>query len=253
MKMQNMKQFPYFTALAPEQQQKLAALSSLKHFSAGQEIVSFGDEAAYMYFVGKGQVKLYRADEKGQDAVLRVVPEGDWFFELSAFFPLHAPAAAVALRESDILMIPSGEIRDMMCHNEVFAEKILGHTAEHFQILTNKVMDMALKTPLQRVSYFLLKEFIRNGGRKNSFTLPYKKSLIASELGMTAETFSRALMRLKESGIEVEKNKVTLPHPKALCGVCDPSLMHQCPNFDPVQCPAQEACLSAYCRKTGIS
>lgn len=251
--MQNIKQFPYFSDLTPEQQQQLAGPSSLKHFSQGQEIIGFGDEAAYMYFVGEGQVKLYRADEKGQDAVLRIVSKGDWFFELSAFFPLHAPAAAVALREADILMIPSAAMREVMCHNENFAEKILSHTAEHFHLLTNKVMDMALKTPLQRVSYFLLKEFLRNGGRENTFTLPYKKSLIASELGMTAETFSRVLMRLKESGIEVEKNKVTLPHPKALCGVCDPALMHQCPRFDPMECPAQEACLSANCRKTGVS
>lgn len=248
-----MIKFPCFSDLTPEQQQQVATLSSLKHFTSGQEIIGFGEEAAYMYFVGEGQVKLYRADEKGQDAVLRVVPKGDWFFELSAFFPMNAPAAAVTLRDADILMIPSGTMRDIMCHNENFAQRILGHAAEHFQILTNKVMDMTLKTPLQRVSYFLLQEFIRHGGKNKEFTLPYKKSLIASELGMTAETFSRVLMRLKETGIEIERNKVTLPHTGALCGVCDPALMHQCPNFDPVHCPAQEACLSASCRKTRVS
>jgi len=251
--MQDVTKFPYFSDLTPEQQQQLSALSSLKHFIPGQEIIAFGDEAAYMYFVSAGQVKLYRADEKGQDAVLRVVPEGDWFFELSAFFPMNAPSSAVTLRAADILMLPSGAVRAMMCRNEAFAEKILAHTAEHFHSLTNKVMDMTLKTPLQRVSYFLLQEFIRNGGIKKEFTLPYKKSLIASELGMTAETFSRVLMRLKESGIEIERNKVVLPHTRSLCGVCDPALMHSCPNFDPVQCPAQEACLSAECRKTGVS
>ncbi|TNE31393.1 MAG: Crp/Fnr family transcriptional regulator [Alphaproteobacteria bacterium] len=251
--MQNMTKFSCFSDLTPAQQQQVANLSSLKHFTSGQEIIGFGDETAHMYFVGEGQVKLYRADENGQDAVLRVVPKGDWFFELSAFFPLNAPAAAVTLRDTDIFMIPSDTMRDIMCHNEAFAQKILGHAAEHFHALTNKVMDMTLKTPLQRVSYFLLQEFIRNGGKSKEFTLPYKKSLIASELGMTAETFSRVLMRLKETGIEIERNKVTLPHAKALCGVCDPALMHRCPHFDPEQCPAQEACLSATCQKTGVS
>jgi len=251
--MQDVIKLPYFSDLTPEQHRQVSVLSSCKHFASGQDVIAFGDEAAYMYFVIDGQVKLHRADEKGQDAVLRIISPGDWFFELSAFFPLNAPASAVTLQASDILMIPSAAVREVMCHNEAFAEKILGHAAENFYALTSKVMDMTLKTPLQRVSYFLLKEFIRNGGRKKEFTLPYKKALIASELGMTAETFSRVLMRLKDTGIEIERNKVTLPHARALCDVCDPALMHSCQNFDPDQCPAQEACLSSGCLKTGIS
>ena len=42
----------------------------------------------------------------------------------------------------------------------------------------------------------------------HSFTLPFKKSLIASRLGMELETLSRALPKLKEHGITVKGSQV---------------------------------------------
>ena len=42
----------------------------------------------------------------------------------------------------------------------------------------------------------------------HGFTLPFKKSLIASRLGMELETLSRALPKLKEHGITVKGSQV---------------------------------------------
>jgi len=226
-----------FRELDAEDFARLRDASSERHFATGQAVSAFGARADHMYYLRCGQIKLHRNDEKGQEAVLGIVTEGEWFFALSAFFPIRAPADATALKKSDVILIPADKIRDVMCRDAAFAEKILTYTAKNIHGLTDKVADMSLKTPVQRVSYYLLKEFLKNGATETSFQLPYKKSLIAGELGMTAETFSRALAVLKEAGVKIEKKRVTLPHINALCRVCDPGVAQNCPHHEPGRCP----------------
>jgi hypothetical protein len=41
-------------------------------------------------------------------------------------------------------------------------------------------------------------------------TLPYEKSLIASRLGMQPESFSRAILKLRPIGVQVEREHVAI-------------------------------------------
>jgi len=67
--------------------------------------------------------------------------------------------------------------------------------------------------------------------------LPYDKSLIASYLDMTPETFSRTLKKFKDRGFRIENNTITQPDPNALCGYCDQSLANACKYRDGEDCP----------------
>ena len=46
--------------------------------------------------------------------------------------------------------------------------------------------------------------------RPVTIALPYEKALIANRLGMTPESFSRALARLRDLGVAVEREAVTV-------------------------------------------
>jgi CRP/FNR family transcriptional regulator, transcriptional activator FtrB len=47
-------------------------------------------------------------------------------------------------------------------------------------------------------------------GTPGQAVLPYEKNLVASELGMTRESFSRALSSLEKAGIRVEGQTVVI-------------------------------------------
>ncbi len=66
--------------------------------------------------------------------------------------------------------------------------------------------------------------------------LPYDKSLIAMQLGMKPESFSRALAKLRILGVRTERNKVSLSDVAKLLAFCESGV--SCP---PVLPPARVA------------
>jgi CRP/FNR family transcriptional activator FtrB len=59
-------------------------------------------------------------------------------------------------------------------------------------------------------------------GTPDKAVLPYEKTLIASELGITRESFSRALSSLEKSGISVEGQVIAIRDASRLAGECAP-------------------------------
>ena len=83
---------------------------------------------------------------------------------------------------------------------------------------------MILMSAPQRVGCLLLQlssGMISQGG---TFTFPYDKSLAAQRLGMTPETFSRALSKLKPVGVSVNGPEIRVESFHCLaeysCGHC---------------------------------
>jgi CRP-like cAMP-binding protein len=66
-------------------------------------------------------------------------------------------------------------------------------------------------TAPQILAHFLRQICDSHGLDPRGFALPYKKSLIASRLGMELETLSRAWPKLKDHGIIVKGSYVSFP------------------------------------------
>lgn len=114
---------------------------------------------------------------------------------------------------------------------------MLSTVAGRSQALISQFEQLTLKTVTQRVGWFLLKLFLENGERTKQIKLPYDKSLIAGFLGMKPETFSRTLQALKEHGIHIDRNVITLPDVYALCDFCDADLASKCSRAGTKECP----------------
>jgi len=70
----------------------------------------------------------------------------------------------------------------------------------------------------------------------NTFRLPYSKSLIASYLGIKPESFSRALILLKEEGISLANKTINLESGDELCKYCDKVTGSSCRSFESEGC-----------------
>jgi len=57
---------------------------------------------------------------------------------------------------------------------------------------------------------------------QNGRAAPYEKNLIASQLGITRESFSRALAELQKIGIEVQGETIIITNPLRLADACLP-------------------------------
>lgn len=59
-------------------------------------------------------------------------------------------------------------------------------------------------------------------GTPGQAALPYEKNLIASELGITRESFSRALASLEQAGIQVSGQTIMIVDAARLATACQP-------------------------------
>lgn len=231
------RNLPLFAGIDGEDLKEILRFARVTHHEKGALIFMQGEQASRFYIVLKGWVKLFKGDIDGQESILQVLSVGDALLETAIFNNAILPVSAQAIEHVELLSIPSSIMREKLQTNSTLAMNMLSTVAVRSQAMISQFEQLTLKSVSQRVGRFLLKLLLQNEGRGTHFKLPYDKSLIAGYLGMKPETFSRALQTLKDEGIEVERNEITLPSLFALCDYCDIELAGQCPRHQTAECP----------------
>jgi CRP/FNR family transcriptional regulator len=170
---------------------EISSFSILKHYSKDQIIFYEGEKENYFYGIVNGQVLMYDSDLKGN-----VIPKsqfgcGDIFGLISQIQNRPYCLSALSESESEIIKIDYSKFQKYIS-TPPFSDRII-------KMLSNQIMQELEFNKLQkfdatqRVLYTLLnfpQKFVRK-----------KKYLLAKELGMSAETLSRILSRLKNEEI----------------------------------------------------
>ena len=197
----------------------LAQKSRLVNLSKGQVLFLSKDNADYFYIVLKGWVKLYRETLDGVQVVVDIMPVGHMFGETSIFEEDVYPYSAEAVESSTVIELPIKMLKTEIESNSKFALSMMGAMVRYRKQQDQELEHRTIQNASQRIGCFLLR--IAQQEKQGSLTvrLPYDKTLVASKLGMQPETFSRALVKLKEAtGIEVKGNSVQIESIDKLAG-----------------------------------
>lgn len=228
---------PLFAGLAPDALQDILKYARIVSHNKGAMIFLQGEQASRFYIILEGWVKIFKGNVDGHEAVLQVMTAGETLLETVIFSNSPFPVTAQAVEPVKLLSIPASIVRDRLQNNKELAINMLSTVAGRSQALISQFEQLTLKTVTQRVGWFLLKLFLENGERTKNLKLPYDKSLIAGYLGMKPETFSRTLQSLKEQGIDIDKNQVSLADVFVLCDYCDMELAEKCTRAGTKDCP----------------
>jgi CRP/FNR family transcriptional regulator, transcriptional activator FtrB len=125
---------------------------------------------------------------------------------------------------SRFLLIHAAAFRQAVATEPALAQAVIGSLARQFRRMVCQIKNLKLRSSTQRVGCYIQALSARQGMPDRTL-LPYEKNLIASELGMTRESFSRALSSLEKSGIRIEGQTVMI--------VDGPRLAHEC-ALDPL-------------------
>ena len=90
-----------------------------------------------------------------------------------------------------------------------FARAIVADLAQSYRSVVKNTKDLKLRSSLERLANYLLREQRRAGGG-GSFDLPFDKRRLASLLGMTPENLSRAFKSLQAYGVVTDGGRVTI-------------------------------------------
>lgn len=186
----------------------LNAIASRRRFKPGQSYVSAGEVAHSFANVTEGVAKLVRGAEDGRSQIVGLLFPSDFIGD-----SIGAPVregnqhAIEAVTDLELCVFPRPKFEDLIHTYPALEFKLLNRTLNELQIAREWMVLLGRKTAEERVASFLLHvaEKVKNAGCKtsDSFDLPLGRADIADYIGLTFETVSRHMSRLRKDGIIV--------------------------------------------------
>lgn len=194
--------------------QHRAKLSSLTRNASFE--VSEGDHQ--IIYVACGVTKLVAHMSDSRDQVLAFHFVGD-IFTVPA--PDNYVYSVIALREARLVTFPSDDYLTEATTEPGILRYLLDNTILSLRRSREKVIALGSKTAAERLAVFLLNMAERIGTERDglcAFDLPMSRRDISESLGLTIETVSRQLTKLRDDGVieTIGRSKVILRRPELL-------------------------------------
>lgn len=192
---------PLLSALENKDIATLLEGAQVVSYLAPTLLFSQGDAADRFFIVLEGQVKLMALTEEGAQTVVEVFEPCCSFAEAAMFASRRFPLSAEVAEGSRLIHIPAGTFLRRLADNKPQAFRMLATLSSWQRRLMQEIAEIKGKSPGQRLGSFLLSlTDVEQGPAR--MHLPMKKAVIASRLGVTPESLSRAMARLKSVGVE---------------------------------------------------
>ena len=133
------RRLPLFASLPPEALAKLLEGARINEYAKGDVLFRRDDPAHNFYVVLAGWVKLYRATEDGEEAVIHVFTRGDSVAEAAAFLGREFPASAEIAEPARVLHIPTATFLNELRSTPAIAINMLASMSRHLHQLVMEV------------------------------------------------------------------------------------------------------------------
>lgn len=204
----------FFTHLSSHQCAQLEKIGIFRHYDKGEIIFYEGDVSKYFHFLIEGEVSIFKSNTSNETMLIHRFRAPSLIAEVASLKQIPYPASCEALQTSVILKISRDPFLDLIQNDPSFSIAIISS-------LTQKIS--ALELALQRHSAPNALVKVTRLIRDDSDIFNRLKGIeIAQLLGITPETLSRMLKKLKSEGIISfsKLNGITLILPKKLFEYC---------------------------------
>ncbi|WP_434615676.1 cyclic nucleotide-binding domain-containing protein [Tabrizicola sp. M-4] len=197
-----------FAEMADENFSALMRGAYVQNFPGHVELITEGDPSDFLHLVLSGSVDLF-SSWNGRETSLATVRPVSTFILAATVKDAPYLMSARTLEKSRIVLIPSQDVRAVFAADGNFARAIVTELAQCYRAVIKSQKDLKLRTSLERLANYLLRQQRRADGAA-SFTLDYEKRRLASVLGMTPENLSRAIKGLQPYGLQVVGTRMTI-------------------------------------------
>lgn len=197
------------------------ARSSIKHVArAGEELVSEAMPVDRYSNVLSGVVKLKKMMLDGRQQIVGLQFAPDF---LGRLFIIESNVTAEAATDVSLCSFSRKAIEQLAVQQPDLERRLLQQTARELDQARAWMLTLGRRTAAEKVASFILmiSENIdpsAGAGPAKHFDLPLSRSDIADFLGLTIETVSRQLTKLRSDGVLTIENSrhVTIANPAAL-------------------------------------
>jgi len=179
---------------------QLAAVITTSHLPAHGMLASEGDDAACFFNVTSGSVKLYKLLPDGRQQIVGFLFPGD-FIGLAVrdtyAYSVEAIVPTVACR------FERRKFEALLDRFPNMAFRLRERASDELAIAQEQMLSLGRKSAKERVASFLIQlsdRALRLGRPANPIVLPMTRADMADYLGLTIETVSRTISKLKAEG-----------------------------------------------------
>ncbi|WP_161555805.1 Crp/Fnr family transcriptional regulator [Mangrovicoccus ximenensis] len=191
-----------------------------RSFARGEVVFAAGAAPDYLFIVLAGWIKLFRVTASGTEAVINVCGPGQSVGDTAILKIDGYLADAQAVSPCEVLQLPAQRIRQLMDECPRTREAVMGSTLVHLRELLHQVETLKVLNGAQRMAQFLLALAPPGQTGACAVHLPYGKLLIAGQIGISPESLSRAIKRLRSRGVRVDREIAWIDDVQALADFC---------------------------------
>jgi len=223
----DIENLPLFVGLSAAARSGLLQNTAVHRVAAGTVLFEQGELPNFQHLVLEGSVQLFGRSSEGREVLIDVVEPPDLVIPAAVVTASPYLMQARIPEASRLLLIHAAAFRSAIASEPALAQAVIASLAGQFRRMVRQIKNLKLRSATQRVGCYIL-ALARRQDVKSPIVLPREKNLIASELGITRESFSRALAALQVEGIIVQGDTITILDAARLAAACGPD-----PLIDP--------------------
>jgi len=187
--------------IATELLEKYGALK--KVFDKMAVIFEEGNLPAYYYQIVSGEVKMSNYNDDGREFIQGIFYKEQSFGEPPLFLNQNYPANAIAVEESEILLLSKNNFMKLLEENPFVSIKIIQNLAQRLYYKSVMAAEMSTQEPEHRVlklmdhgiAYFNFQK------DENGYLINFTRQQIGDLTGLRVETVIRTIKALEKKGV----------------------------------------------------
>ena len=205
-----LRNVPLFSMLPEGQLQLLTRVLSRKAYPKNSTIIAAGDPTDAMYIVVSGRLKVVMSDKEGQEVILAILNQGEYFGEMGLIAQAPRSATVTTIEPCELLTITRADFTKCLQGNFDLTMNVIRGLVKRLREADKKIGSLALMDVYGRVARLLLEMAETIDGQK-VVTKKLTKRDIAKMIGASREMVSRVMKELQTSGrIEVRGRQILL-------------------------------------------
>lgn len=189
----------------------------------GEYLYHLGEQFQNIYAVKSGALKVYKANESGDEQILGFYLPGE-LLGLDAIETREHICTAIALETSSICAIPFSRLEELSLKLPGLQHQLHRLMSRELSSENRSLMLLGKRSAEEKIATFLVNLSTRLhmlGYSASEFRLPMSRQEIGNYLGLTVETVSRIFSRLqRENLINIDRKLIKITDNKGLLDMC---------------------------------
>lgn len=174
-----------------------------KSFDKNEIIFEEGNLPTHYYQIISGEIKMSNYNDDGREFIQGIFYKEQSFGEPPLFLNQNYPANAIAVDDSEILMLPKNNFMKLLEENPAVSLKIIENLAQRLYYKSVMAAEMSTQEPEHRIlklidtgiAYFNFKK------DENGYLINFTRQQIGDLTGLRVETVIRTIKALEKKGV----------------------------------------------------